>query len=74
MTEGHSSEVEKVLLHISDARTRARKAAESVEKAGADEHIVQALRESEQQLAELHRKLSQRTYYAVPDSSLRLAV
>lgn len=74
MTEGHSSEVEKVLLHISDARTRARKAAETVEKDGAEEHVVQALRETEEQLAELHRKLSQGTYYAVPDSSLRLAV
>jgi hypothetical protein len=74
MTETHSSEVEKVLLYLSDARTRARKAAETVEKDGADEHVVQALRDTEQQLAELHRKLSQGTYYAVPDSSLRLTV
>jgi hypothetical protein len=74
MTERQSSEVEKVLLYISDARTRARKAAESVEKDGADEHIVAALKDSEQQLAALHRQLSQGTYYAVPDESMKLAV
>lgn len=74
MNEGHSSEVEKVLLYLSDARTRARKAADAVEKDGADAHVVAALRETELELGELHRKLSQGTYYAVPDSSLRLAV
>ena len=74
MNEGHSSEVETVLLYLSDARTRARKAAEAVEKDGAEAHVVAALRETEQQLGEMHRKLSQGTYYAVPDSSLRLAV
>lgn len=74
MKEGHSSEVEKVLLHLSDARTRARKAAETVAKDGAEAHVVEALREAEQQLGELHRRLSQGTYYAVPDASLRLAV
>ena len=37
-------------------------------------HIVAALADAEQQLAELHRKLSQGTYYAVPDKSLKLAV
>ena len=74
MTERQSSEVEKVLLHLSDARTRARRAAEVVEKDGAERHVVEALRATEQQLADLHRSLAQSTYYAVVDSSLRLAV
>lgn len=74
MTERQSSEVERVLLHISDARTRARKATEVVAKDGADAHIIEALQDTERQLAELHRKLSQGTYYATPDSSMRLAV
>lgn len=74
MTERQYTEVAKVLLHISDARTRARRAADSVEKDGADAHVVEALRESEHHLAELHRKLSQGTYYAVPEMSLRLAL
>jgi hypothetical protein len=74
MTERQSSEVEKVLLHVSDARSRARRAAETCARDGADAHIVAALTDAEQQLAELHRKLSQGTYYAVPDKSLKLAV
>lgn len=74
MTERQSSEVERVLLHISDARTRARKATEVVAKDGAEPHIIAALEDAERQLGELHRKLSQGTYYAVPDSSIRLAV
>ena len=74
VTEAQSSEVEKVLLHLSDARGRAKRAAAAVEKDGAEPHIVAALLETEKQLAELHRTLSQGTYYAVTDSSLRLAV
>jgi cellobiose-specific phosphotransferase system component IIA len=74
MTERQSSEVEKVLLHIGDARSRARKAAEACAQDGAEGHIVAALTDAEQQLAELHRRLSQGTYYAVPDKSVKLAV
>jgi ABC-type cobalamin/Fe3+-siderophores transport system ATPase subunit len=74
MTEQQSSEVEKVLLHVSDARSRARRAAETCAKDGADAHIVAALSDAERQLAALHRKLSQGTYYAVPDEPLKLAV
>ena len=74
MTERQSSEVEKVLLHIGDARSRARKAAEACARDGADAHIVAALHDAERQLADVHRALAQGTYYAVPDESLRLAV
>jgi precorrin-2 methylase len=63
-----------VLLHISDARSRAHKAADTCAQDGTEAHIVAALTDAEQQLAELHRKLSQGTYYAVPDKSLKLAV
>lgn len=73
MTERQSIEVEKVLLHVSDARTRARKGADVVAKDGAEEHVVAALRDAEQTLADLHRRLSQGTYYAVSDP-LRLVV
>lgn len=74
MTEQESKEVEKMLLHISDARSRARRAAESLGKVGGSEGVTRALRETEGQLAEIHRSLSRSTYYAVPDDSLRLAV
>ena len=74
MTERESKEVEKALLHISDARSRTRSAADALEKDGASRHVVDALRSSEEQLAGLHRSLSQSTYYAVPEDGLRLAV
>jgi len=74
MNEHQSSEVEKVLLYISDARTRAKRAAATIEQDGADAHVVAALKDAERQLGELHRQLAQGTYYAVPDSSLKLAI
>jgi len=74
MTEAHSGEVEKVLLHIGDARDRAHTAAERVAKQGADQHVVDALREAEVALSEIHRRLTQQTFYAVPDAGLKLAV
>jgi hypothetical protein len=74
MNERQSSEVEKVLLYIGDARTRARRAASAAEKDAADAHIVAALLDAERELGELHRRLAQGTYYAVPDASLKLGV
>lgn len=74
MNESESREVGKVLLHLADARGRTAKAAEALEKAGGAAHVVAALHATEKQLAEQHRTLSQATYWAVADDSLRLAV
>jgi isopentenyl diphosphate isomerase/L-lactate dehydrogenase-like FMN-dependent dehydrogenase len=74
MTEAHSSEVEKVLLYVSDARDRARRAAELLTKDGARESVVQALRTTEAELDQLHRRLTQSTFYALDDDALKLAV
>jgi hypothetical protein len=74
MTERQSSEVEKVLLFISDAQSRARRASELVERDGADAHIVEALREAQAELGDLHRRLMQGTYYAVPERAQQLSV
>lgn len=74
MTERESKEVARVLLHISDARSRTGRAIDALEKDGGAQHVIEALRSSEQQLAGLHRTLSQGTYYAVTDDSLRLTV
>jgi cellobiose-specific phosphotransferase system component IIA len=74
MTEAHSGEVEKVLLYVGDARDRAHAAAERVARAGADEHVVEALRDAERELGELHRQLTQQTFYAIPDTKLKLSV
>jgi cellobiose-specific phosphotransferase system component IIA len=74
MTEAHSGEVEKVLLYVGDARERAGAAAERVARDSADEHVVQALREAERELGELHTRLTQQTFYAIPDAGLKLTV
>lgn len=74
MTEAHSGEVEKLLLYVGDARERAHAAAERVARDGTDEHVVQALRDTERELGELHTRLTQRTFYAISDGELKLAV
>lgn len=75
MSESHLSEVEKTLLYISEARQRAERARGTLESAGAEPHLVAALRATEQALADDHKKLMQRTFFAVPASDQeRLAV
>ncbi len=74
MNEKEAIEVEKVLLHISDARSRARKAADACAKSDADAHVIAALQAAAGDLDQLHRRLSQRTYYADADKPLQLVV
>ena len=73
MNEAHFSEVEKVLLYISEARERAERARLSLVKDGAEEHLVGALKESEDALRGEHRRLMQTTFYVVPGQE-KLAV
>lgn len=74
MDEGASSEVEKVLLFISDARDRAARARKKLADEGADEAALLALAKVEQDLAKAHRELMQGTYFAVSASSEQLAL
>lgn len=75
MRESHLGEVEKTLLYISEARERARRARSALEKADAEPHLIAALSASEQALADEHKKLMQRTFFAVPSGDqARLAV
>lgn len=75
MSESHLSEVEKTLLYISEARQRAERACSILEKAGAEPHLIAAVKAAEHSLADDHRKLMQRAFFAVPSSAReRLAV
>lgn len=74
MDGGSSSEVEKVLLFISDARGRAKKARARLAGEQADPHVLEALDRAERSLAEAHRQLMQGTYFAVPERNEQLAV
>ena len=73
LNEAHHSEVEKVLLDVSEARERAERARVALARDGAELHLVAALKESEERLREEHRRLLQATFYAVSDQE-RLAV
>jgi hypothetical protein len=68
------AEVEKTLLYISEARARADRSRAALERDGAEEHVVQALADSAEALAAEHRRLLQRTYFAVPDDQRKLVV
>jgi len=72
MNEAHFAEIEKTLLFISEARKRAERAAAGLESDGAEAHLVAALRQTEQQLEELGRRLMQQTYFAVPNDQLSI--
>lgn len=68
VVEDHLNEVEKTLLYISEARDRASRARAALERAGAEVNLVAALHQSEGVLASEHRRLMQRTFFAVPSS------
>jgi hypothetical protein len=74
VNEAQSSEVERVLLHISDARERTRRAVARVEKEDPDADVVGALLRAQEDLGELHRRLTQGTYYAVRPTRDQLAL
>ena len=66
VSEDHLNEVEKTLLYISEARERAGRAGATLNAAGAEPHLVTALLEAERILGGEHRRLMQRTFFAVP--------
>jgi hypothetical protein len=65
-------EVERALLYVGEARDRAARSADALAKGGAGDHLVEALREAEQQLSEIHTQLMQRTYFAVTDAQFSI--
>lgn len=74
MNEAHISEVERVLLYVSEARERAERARRALEKDGAEAHLVAALLETEARMRAEHSRLMQTTFYAVPGGQDKLAV
>ncbi len=58
-------------LAVEDA-ARAERSAKGLEKDGAKAHLVEVLRAAEAELAALHKRLLQRTYFAVPKAQLSL--
>lgn len=73
MNETHMAEVERAMFVVSGARKRLERAAELLAKDGAEEHLVDALREAERELDALSLKLMQKTYFAVSKDQLTLS-
>ena len=65
MNEAHFDEIERTLMNISGARRRAVKACEALSD-NAEPHLGEALQEAAAELEQLHRRLMQKTYFAVP--------
>lgn len=72
MNEDHFREIERVLLYVSEARRRAESVAQGLGRNGAEPHLVSAVKDAEQELADVHRRLMQGTYWAVPKEQLSL--
>lgn len=74
MDERTSAEVERVMLHIGDARDRAQRAAKELRRSGGTPSAVAALERTHRDLERSYRELSQATLHAPPDAPLQLAV
>jgi hypothetical protein len=68
--ERNYGEVDVVLLYLEDARRRAERAAADLRAGGAEDFLVEALEQVQEDLAEAAKKLTQGTFFAVPKAQL----
>jgi hypothetical protein len=68
--EQHYGEVDVVLLYIEDARRRAERAAKALREGGAEDFLVEALEQTQDELSGTSKKLIQGTFFAVPKAQL----
>ncbi len=71
--ESHIAEVERAMLVVSGARKRLARTAKLLANDGAEDHLVEALREAERELDALSLRLMQKTYFAVSKDQLTLS-
>jgi hypothetical protein len=70
LDEQHYGAVDVVLLYIEDARRRAERAAADLRGTGAEDFLVEALEQTQEDLSEVARKLRHGTFFAVPKAQL----
>ena len=73
VNEAHMAEIERAMFVVSGARKRLERTAELLAKDGAEDHLVEALREAERELDALSLRLMQKTYFAVSKDQLTLS-
>ncbi len=72
LDEKHYGEIDVVLLIIENARRRAEKAAVELRAEGAEDFLVEALEQVQDDLSEAAKKLRQGTFFAIPKAQLTL--
>lgn len=70
--EQQYGEVDVVLLYLENARRRAERAAADLRAGGAEDFLVEALEQAQEEISETAKKLRQGTFFAVPSSQLTL--
>ena len=70
--EKHYGEIDVVLLHLENARRRAEKSAAELREGGAEDFLVEALEQVQDDLSEAAKRLRQGTFFAVPKAQLTL--
>jgi HEAT repeat protein len=68
--EANYLEIHSVMLYLEDARRRAERAIATLREEEAEEHLIEALERTEEELSEVARKLRQGTFFAVPKAQL----
>ena len=68
--EAQYLEVHSVMLYLEDALRRTERAIEALREDGAEEHLIEALECTQDELSEMARKLRQGTFFAVPKAQL----
>lgn len=63
-------EIHSVMLYVEEARRRTERAIATLRENGAEEHLIEALQRSEEELRDVARRLRQGTFFAVPKAQL----
>lgn len=70
--EQQYGEVDVVLLYLENARRRAERAAADLRAGGAEDFLIEALEQVQEDISDAAKKLRQGTFFAVPDAQLTL--
>lgn len=72
MDEKHFEEIDVAMLYIEEARKRTERAASVLRAESAEQHLIDALERSEEELSDVARRLRQGTFFAVPKEQLNI--
>jgi hypothetical protein len=70
LDEKNYGEVDVVLLYIEDARRRTERSIAELREGGAEDFLVEALEQAQEELSQTAKRLIQGTFFAVPKAQL----